>query len=80
MAAHGQNYAPFEAKTLNAYQKVLSAIAPESSTKTDVPNVQQALVALQDKALVWKASRGVYALEEDTLRELMQQEGMLDVV
>ena len=42
--------------------------------------VQQALVALQDKALVWRAARGVYALEEASLADLMRGEGMLDMV
>ena len=41
-------------------------------------DVQQALAALQDKALVWKAARGVYALEDTFLADLMRQAGMLD--
>jgi hypothetical protein len=29
------------------------------------------LVALQDKGLVWKAARGVYALEDTSLADLL---------
>lgn len=70
-------YAPFEAATLDAYQVVLKAIDPSVQLKADVPSIQQALAALQDKALVWRAARGVYALEEASLAELMAQEGLL---
>lgn len=42
--------------------------------------VQQALVALQEKALVWKAARGIYALEEASVADLMQKEKMLHMV
>lgn len=77
MASNGTHYAPFETETLAAYQKMLDVIAPDSSTRADVPNVQQALTALQEKALVWRASRGVYAIEDASLRDLLEQEGML---
>lgn len=77
LAASGTQYAPFETETMAAYQKTLDVIAPGSSIRADVPNVQQALTALQEKTLVWRASRGVYALEEATLRDLLEQEGML---
>lgn len=73
LAKAGANYAPFEQKTLENYQQVLSAIAPGGEVKADIPNVQQALLALQEKGLVWKASRGVYALEDTSLAELMPQ-------
>ena len=39
----------------------------------DLSNVQQVLVALQEKGLVWKAARGVYALEDTSLGELLLQ-------
>ena len=77
MAGRGAQYAPFETETIAAYQAMLDSIAPGSSTSADVPNVQQALAALQEKALVWRASRGVYALEDAALRDLFAQEGML---
>ena len=77
LAGKGQRYAPFETETILAYQQALDTIAPDTSTKADVPNVQQALTALQEKALVWRAARGVYALEDASLRDLLEQEGML---
>lgn len=77
MASKGEQYAPFETETIAAYQAMLDDIAPGASTSADVPNVQQALTALQEKALVWRASRGVYALEDAALRDLLAQEGML---
>ena len=77
MASKGKHFAPFESDTIALYQKNLDAIAPGSSIRADVPNVQQALTALQEKALVWRASRGVYALEDPCLRDLLDQQGML---
>ncbi len=77
LARRGSGYAPFEAATLQAYQAVLQAANPAGDAKADVPAVQQALIALQEKALVWRAARGVYALEEATLAELMAQQGLL---
>jgi hypothetical protein len=51
------------------------------ASKADVPGVQQALIALQEKSLVWKAARGVYDLEETaTDKRLMAQAGLLDNV
>lgn len=74
LAEAGADYAPFEAKTLESYQHVLATNAPASEVKADIPNVQQALVALQEKNLVWKASRGVYALEDSSLADLLVQQ------
>ena len=80
LARRGADYAPFEGATLQAYQTVLQASQPAGETKADVPAVQQALIALQEKALVWRAARGVYALEEVALADLMAQQGMLAAV
>ena len=80
LARRGADYAPFEGATLQAYQTVLQASQPAGETKADVPAVQQALIALQEKALVWRAARGVYALEEAALADLMAQQGMLAAV
>lgn len=79
MAMAGADYAPFEAQTMARYRATLAAIAPGARVEPETHNVQQALLALQDKALVWKAARGVYALEDTHLAELMRQAGMLDV-
>lgn len=75
LASKGQNYAPFETATLRSYQQLLDTIAPNITA--DVPNVQQALTALQEKALVWRASRGIYALEDASLRNLLAQACLL---
>ena len=80
LAARGDQYAPFEQATIETYQTVLSAIAPNESVKPVGANVQQALSALQDKSLVWRERRGVYALEESALAELLAANGFLDVV
>jgi len=74
LATAGPDYAPFEAKTMVMYQGAMSTISPESDVAPDLSNVQQALVALQDKGLVWKAARGVYALEDTSLGELLSQD------
>lgn len=79
LAAAGARYAPFETETLARYQRVLTALDPKSEVKADVPNAQQALSALQEKSLVWRAARGVYALEDNALGELLKQHGLLDV-
>jgi hypothetical protein len=80
LTAAGANFAPFEAQTLARYQQVLDAIAPNAQPVADVSNVQQALGALQEKSLVWRAARGVYALEDGSLAEIMAAAGLLDAV
>jgi hypothetical protein len=79
MAATEDKYAPFEAATMLRYclaQRL--AGVPEDAIKADVPGVQQALLALQEKKLVWRAARGVYAVEEHAVVELLRGEGMLE--
>ena len=73
LAKAGPDYAPFEAKTMVLYQGSMSSISPESDVAPDLSNVQQALVALQEKGLVWKVARGVYAMEDTSLGELLRQ-------
>jgi hypothetical protein len=72
LATTGPDYAPFEARTMVLYKDAMSRFAAESAVSPDLPNVQQALVALQEKGLVWKAARGVYALEDTSLGELLR--------
>ncbi|MCJ8207468.1 ATP-binding protein [Pseudomonas sp. RGM2987] len=79
MSAKGESYAPFEAPTMNLYAKALAqAGIAESDIKVEVPGVQQALLALQEKKLVWKASRGVYAVDEQVIVELLRDAGLLE--
>ena len=80
LAARQGEFAPFQEETMTAYKAVLTAIAPHDPLEPDGSNVQQALIALQGKALIWKETRGVYAIEEGTTVELMREEGMLDTV
>ena len=80
LAARGDDYAPFEAGTIATYQTVLQATGQAADVKADVPGVQQALLALQEKSLVWRAARGVSALEETALSELMAADGLLAIV
>lgn len=80
LAARKEHFAPFESATMSAYAAVLAAISPDEQLKPDVSNVQQALMALQEKALIWKERRGVYSLEELATEELLEQNKLLDVV
>lgn len=79
MAATRENYAPFEAATMEKYRKAMTqAGLAVDDAKADVPGVQQALIALQEKKLVWKAARGVYAIEEQSIFDLLKASGQLD--
>ncbi len=80
LATRREQYAPFESQTMAAYTAVLSTIAPNERVRPDTSNVQQALIALQEKLLVWREKRGIYALEEASMAELLEAEGMLAVV
>lgn len=80
LAARGREFAPFEADTVSAYRKTLETIAPGERIEPDTSNVQQALMSLQEKSLIWKERRGVYAIEESSLADMMQERGMLDMV
>ncbi|NRR33361.1 ATP-binding protein [Oxalobacteraceae bacterium] len=78
VAASGSNYAPFEAATMALYRKGLQlAGEAEEDVRVDVPGVQQALLALQEKKLIWKAARGVYAIEEQTVADILAADGLL---
>jgi hypothetical protein len=77
LADQRDQYAPFTAATMTVYRSVLIDIAPKETVVPDTSNVQQALVALQDKMLVWKERRGVYALEESATAELLLRHGLL---
>ena len=81
MAAADQHYAPFEAGTLEKYRKAMQLSGlPPVDVKVDVPGVQQALIALQDKKLIWRAARGVYAVEEKNIVDLLRADGLLEGV
>jgi hypothetical protein len=75
MADSGDRYAPFESGTIDKYKAVLRNMKSDRASKVDVTTVQQALLALQDKSLVWKESRGVYALEDASIIDLLRSQG-----
>ncbi|WP_093556804.1 hypothetical protein [Pseudoduganella namucuonensis] len=39
---------------------------------------RQALIALHEKKLVWRAARGVYIIEEQSIVDLLAADGLLD--
>lgn len=80
LAARQSDFAPFQEETMAAYKAVLSSVAPHETLEPDGSNVQQALIALQGKALIWKETRGVYAIEEGTTIDLMRNKGLLSMV
>ena len=78
IAKPGGDYAPFEASTTELYRRGLQlADGTEDDVRIDVPGVQQALPALQEKKLVWRAARGVYAIEEQTVTDILATDGLL---
>ena len=78
MASKGRAYAPFEGETMKRYARIIERIDAESQIVPSATNVQAALETLKQRGLVWRASRGVYALEEVQLVELMRAEGIID--
>lgn len=77
LAESGITYRPFEASTLAKYRQALQLAGEPAKTmlKVDVPATQAALLALQEKSLIWRASRGVYALEDASLRDVLSGMG-----
>jgi hypothetical protein len=71
MIAQGEKYAPYAAATLDAYREEVTRSRADANV--DVPNVQAALEALQNKGLVWRAAHGEYALEDQGLADLMER-------
>lgn len=79
MSAKGEGYAPFEAPTVQLYAKAMEQAGIEASDiKAEVPGIQQALIALQEKKLVWRASRGVYAVDEQVIVDILRDDGLLE--
>jgi hypothetical protein len=74
LAAMGKDYAPFEQATMERYRDLLGDGGEDAVT---AQNVQAALASLQDKGLVWRASRGVYAMEDDGFAALLERKGFL---
>jgi hypothetical protein len=67
-------FAPFADATVIAVSKALEAMGSEVVPGTQT--IQAAIDSLRDKELVWKSSRGAYALEDKALGEwLLQRRG-----
>ncbi len=77
LAKQADEYAPYAAASLAQYTTELKLLDAKSTVNVDVPNVQSALESLQGKALVWRAAHGEYALEEQSLADLMRARGLL---
>lgn len=66
-------FSPFTEQTLADMNRKLEQKNAEPNATT--PNVQKALDVLRDKELVWKASRGEYALEDSSMAEWLCRSG-----
>lgn len=66
-----QIFAPFADETLLAVTRRLEAMGSEMVPGTQT--IQSCIDALRDKELVWKASRGAYALEDRAMGEWVLQ-------
>ncbi|AJE23817.1 hypothetical protein [Azotobacter chroococcum] len=62
-----QPFTPFSEQTFIEVNRQLELAGAEANAST--PNVQKALDVLREKELVWKASRGEYALEDSSMAE-----------
>ena len=60
-------FAPFSAPTL-------SRIGAEMGAEIGTSEVQKALDDLRDKSIVWRPARGVYALEDQDMRDWLLAE------
>ncbi|MEM9474304.1 MAG: ATP-binding protein [Pseudomonadota bacterium] len=62
LAGDGAEFAPFTEDTLIRVSEALGR-------RVETNDVQRALDALREKSLVWRPSRGIYALEDQDMRE-----------
>jgi hypothetical protein len=79
MGAKGESFAPYESSTMELYAKATEStgVAP-SEPIIEVEDVQLALMALLEKKLVWKTSRGVYTIEEQIVVDTLRDDGLLE--
>jgi hypothetical protein len=63
MAKKGIDFAPFRPDTVQRYEDECLRLSRDT-INVDDSAIQYALEALRTKSLVWKSSRGVYAIEE----------------
>ncbi|MGV6850489.1 MAG: AAA family ATPase [Marinibacterium sp.] len=62
LARDGAEFAPFTADTLRRASEIIAR-------KVTASDAQKALDALRDKSLVWRPTRGIYALEDQDMRD-----------
>lgn len=67
-----QPFTPFAEQTFKDVNRKLELAGAEANAST--PNVQKALDVLREKELVWKASRGEYALEDSGIAEWLTRQ------
>ncbi|MGC5699562.1 AAA family ATPase [Pseudomonas sp. NFXW11] len=67
---HNLPFAPFTDDTLAAVAKAMRAMGSDAQPGTQT--VQACIDALREKELVWKSSRGAYALEDNSLADWLQ--------
>jgi len=73
MVERSQNnepFAPFTDSTLTAVGKALEAMGSDVVPGTQT--IQACIDALRDKELVWKSSRGAYALEDKSFGDWLK--------
>jgi hypothetical protein len=63
MARKGNEFAPFRPATVELYESECARLSRDR-INVDDSAIQYALEALRTKSLVWKSSRGVYAIED----------------
>lgn len=70
LAMEGADFAPFSGDTI-------ARISTAAGRRVQTTDVQKALNALRDNSLVWRPTRGVYALEDQDMRDwlLADQDG-----
>ena len=78
LASSGADFTPFAGASMRRYARTIERIDPEDPIVPNGSNVQSALASLTKRGLVWSGDRGVYALEEARLAELMRAEGMIE--
>lgn len=78
LASTGSGYVPFAGASMARYAATIRRIDPQDTTAPNGSNVQSALATLTRRGLVWSGERGVYALEDARLAELMRAEGMIE--
>ncbi|KII37178.1 ATPase [Pseudomonas fluorescens] len=79
MGAKGERFAPFECLTMELYAKAIQKAGVATNVPVvEVSDVQLTLMALQEKKLVWKTSRGVYAIEEEMIVDMLREDGLLE--